>query len=238
MVRSALVTGVAQSVAPPGAKQRPAPFRLLVAPEPGGRRLTASAPDAGGLLRVLDIVGDVSGGRMEVAAHYDDTRPGHPLSGTATLHDFRVLNAPVIGRVLQAATLYGLVEVLRGPGLGFSTMVAPFRWDDDVLTLAGARAYSASLGFTAKGDVDLAASRMDVQGTIVPAYFFNTLPGRIPLVGKLFSPERGGGLFAATYSVRGSFDDPKVGVNPLATLTPGFLRGVFGMFGSGSTPPR
>jgi hypothetical protein len=69
-----------------------------------------------------------------------------------------------------------------------------------------------------------------MQGTIVPAYFFNSLLGNIPLVGKLFSPERGGGVFAASYAVRGRLDDPDVSVNPLAALTPGFLRGLFGLF--------
>ncbi len=64
----------------------------------------------------------------------------------------------------------------------------------------------------------------------MPAYFFNTLLGNIPLIGRLFSPERGGGLFAATYSMSGGLDDPAVAVNPLAALTPGFLRGVFGIF--------
>jgi hypothetical protein len=69
-----------------------------------------------------------------------------------------------------------------------------------------------------------------MQGTIVPAYFFNALLGNIPLVGKLFSPERGGGLFAASYAVHGALNDPTVSVNPLTALTPGFLRGVFGIF--------
>jgi hypothetical protein len=59
----------------------------------------------------------------------------------------------------------------------------------------------------------------------------NSFLGGIPVIGRLFSPERGGGLFAATYSVRGSLRDPAVTVNPLAALTPGFLRGLFGIFG-------
>jgi len=108
--------------------------------------------------------------------------------------------------------------------------VAPFRLAGDTLTLSDARAFSASLGMTAKGDVDLGRQTADVNGTIVPAYFFNSLLGKIPFVGKLFSPERGGGVFAATYSVRGKLDSPDIGINPLAALTPGFLRGVFGVF--------
>ena len=54
--------------------------------------------------------------------------------------------------------------------------------------------------------------------------------GNIPLIGKLFSPEEGGGLFAARYTMRGKLDDPTVFVNPLSALTPGFLREMFGIF--------
>jgi hypothetical protein len=81
-----------------------------------------------------------------------------------------------------------------------------------------------------KGDIDLANETADLQGTIVPAYAINSFLGNIPLLGRLFSPERGGGLFAVNYSVRGRLADPAVSVNPLSALTPGFLRGVFGIF--------
>jgi len=127
-------------------------------------------------------------------------------------------------------TLYGLVEVMQGPGLGFTRLVAPFRLTDDALDLTDARAFSSSLGLTAKGRANLDIQRLDMQGTIVPAYFFNSLLGNVPLVGKLFSPERGGGVFAASYSVTGPIADPQVSVNPLAALTPGFLRGLFRIF--------
>ena len=39
--------------------------------------------------------------------------------------------------------------------------------------------------------------------------------------------EPGSGVFAATYSVDGSIDQPNMTVNPLAALTPGFLRVLF-----------
>ncbi len=124
----------------------------------------------------------------------------------------------------------GWSTVLRGPGLGFLKAVVPFQLRGDLLTLSEARAFSASLGLTAKGSVDLGHGWLNLQGTVVPAYALNTLPGRIPLIGKLFSPERSGGMFAATYTVRGPFNDPKVGVNALAALAPGFLRGLFDLF--------
>ncbi len=211
-------------------------FTLDIAPLGAGRRLTARAEDAGALLRALDVVDDMRGGTMTLSGSYDDRRADHPLSGSAEIAEFRMANAPGLARLLQAMTLYGLVQMIQGPGLAFTRMEAPFRLADDVLELADARAFNASLGMTAKGRIDLARHRCDVQGTIVPAYFFNSLLGGIPILGQLFSPEKGGGLFAATYTLRGACDDPAVTVNPLAALTPGFLRGLFGIFDGAATP--
>jgi hypothetical protein len=206
------------------------PFLLQIVPDKGDRRLVVNAADAGELLRGLDYVPTMQGGTLSVEGHYEDAQPGRPLVGTADILDFRMQNAPALGKLLQAMTLYGLVEVVRGPGLGFTRMEAPFRLTDDALDINDARAFSSSLGLTARGRFDLAAQTIDMQGTIVPAYFFNSLLGDIPLVGKLFSPERGGGVFAASYTVRGPVGDPQVSVNPLAALTPGFLRGLFRLF--------
>jgi hypothetical protein len=83
---------------------------------------------------------------------------------------------------------------------------------------------------TIKGRIDRINDTCDLTGTVVPAYFFNSLLGDIPLIGKLFAPEAGGGLFAASYTVRGKLADPQVAVNPLSALTPGFLRGLFDGF--------
>jgi hypothetical protein len=204
------------------------PILMEIAPAPGGRRLSASAGDAGRLLRALDIMQTMDGGRLTINGRFDDGAAGQPLSGTAEIEDFRIRDAPAVARVLQAMTLYGLVDMVGGPGLGFARLIAPFRLDGPVLELSEARAFSSALGMTAKGRIDLAADRAEIDGTVVPAYFFNSLLGKVPLIGKLFSPETGGGLFAANYSVRGKLSDPTVTVNPLSALTPGILRGLFG----------
>lgn len=204
-------------------------FEASVAPRDGRRVLAMRAADAGALLAALDVIDSMAGGTLAVQGTFEE--PGGVLSGTATLTDFRVRDAPAIGRLLQGMTLYGLLDLARGPGLSFSQMTAPFSYaPGGVLTLSDARAFSSSLGLTAKGKIDRRARTLDMEGTVVPAYFFNSLLGNIPLIGRLFSPERGGGVFAATYSMRGPLDDPQVRVNPLAALTPGFLRGLFGIF--------
>ncbi len=209
-------------------------FELTLAPQDGRRTLRVTAADAGALLRTFDILDRMQGGTLTVSAAYDDSKPGRPLSGTAEIAEFAIRDAPGIAKLMQAMTLYGLVEALRTDGLHFAQLVAPFSLTEDALALGESRAFSASLGLTATGRIDLARQRTDITGTIVPAYFFNSLLGHIPLIGRLFSPEQGSGLFAARYTVRGPLDDPEVAINPLSALTPGFLRGLFGILDGGN----
>jgi hypothetical protein len=206
---------------------QPRVLTASIRPSPSGRTLRLDATDAGSLLAGAGAFDNIHGGRLSVLATRADAPADAALAGTATLTDFSLSDAPAIGRLMQAMTLYGLADALRSGGLHFSRMVAPFRWQDRVLTLTGARAFSPSLGLTARGSIDLRAREADMSGTVVPAYFFNQLLGHLPLVGQVFSPEKGGGVFAARYSVRGKLADPKIGINPFSALTPGFLREIF-----------
>lgn len=240
MGRGQSVTGVAlhaesngriiERVRLDGATGPKAPFHLDIAPDPGGRRLTVTAADAGQVLRALDIFDTMDGGALSISGHFADHLPAQPLSGTANIRDFRVRQTPFMAKLLQGMTLYGLLDMLNGPGLGFTRLEAPFTLAGDHLVLGGSRIFNAAIGMTAKGTIMLGSDVADLQGTIVPAYFFNSLLGRVPLVGKLFSPEHGGGLFAADFTVKGKLADPTVSVNPLSVLTPGYLRQLFGMF--------
>jgi len=101
-----------------------------------------------------------------------------------------------------------------------------------------ARASGTSLGFTANGKVFRHADVVNLEGTVIPAYALNSAFGHIPLLGNLFTGgEKGGGVFAATYSMTGPIEEPVVSVNPLSALAPGFLRNVFGIFGKADDPP-
>ena len=191
------------------------------------RRVAIRAADGGALLRAFDVVDSVDGGRLVLNGVYDDRQAGSPMAGTAELSGFHVRNAPGLGKLLQAVTIYGVVEALSGPGLAFSQLTMPFRYGGGVLDITDGQAFSASLGLTGKGRIDTARGTIDMKGTVVPAYVLNSLLGRIPLLGRLFSAERGGGLVAVNYALRGPVADPSVSVNPLSALTPGFLRGLF-----------
>ena len=204
--------------------------QATIKPQGNGRQLSVRAADGGALLRAMGVLQTVDGGQLVIDGRYDDSAAVSVLSGTADLQQFHIRDAPAVGKLLQGLTLYGIGDAVSGPGLAFSQANSPFRWDGTVLEILEAQAFSSSLGLTAQGRIDTAKMVLDLNGTVVPVYALNSALGRIPLLGGLFSAERGGGLFAVNYSVRGAFDNPSVTVNPLSALTPGFLRRLFRIF--------
>ncbi|MCB5943312.1 DUF3971 domain-containing protein [Acidocella sp. KAb 2-4] len=210
-------------------------FSLTITPQTAERRaLAVRADDAGALLRTLDAYDSASGGTLALDAQYG---AGQPAAGTATLTDVRLVKAPEVTKLLQALTLYGVAEAVSGPGLLIDHAVIPFVLQDGVLHLNQARAFSASLGFTAAGSIRLADDECAIDTTVIPAYWLNSLPGKLPLLGRLFSAEKGGGLIAMRAHVSGKLSNPDVSVNPFSALTPGFLRGLFGLGGGQSAAP-
>lgn len=222
---------VSVRVAPSGALTH----LTIAANSQGGRQVTLTSADLGGLLKATNAYDVINGGALRIDGAYDDRRATHPLSGHVEMDRFTLGNAPTVAKVLQGMTLYGVVDLMHGSGLFFSKLVAPFTLESRRLTLTDARAYSASLGLTAHGTVDLPQNAFNIQGTIVPAYFFNSLLGHIPLIGKLFSPEKGGGVFAADFQLVGPINNPAVHVNALSMVAPGFLRDLFSK--KGAPPP-
>ncbi len=205
----------------------PAPVVVTIAPVAGGRALWIHADDAGAVLAGLSVTDDIDAGRLELKGRFADAETGDPFSGHVTVTRFTLRRVPWAARLLRDATIYGLLDRAPSPGLGVTTLDAPIRIDDEALRFDDARVWQPALGLTATGTVTLATGALDLHGTIVPAYVVNALPGRLPVVGKLFSPEKGGGVFAATWRVRGPAADPTVSVDPLAALVPGVLRKLF-----------
>ena len=204
-------------------------FTVGIEPGTGGnRRLTIRGEDAGSLLQVFGFYGNMVGGALEVTGDFDDAAPGKPLGGRLVVKDYRVVKAPALIQLLSIMALTGLFEALEGDGLAFIELNAPFTLKDGILKVTDTKATGLSLGYTASGKIDTRADTVDLTGTMVPAYAINSLLGNIPIVGDIFTGgEEGGGIFAASYSMTGPMDDPKVSVNPLTVLAPGFLRTLF-----------
>lgn len=207
-----------------------APFSFRLTPGGKGRKLSIRTLDTGATLKIFGITENVIGGKMQVSGEYDDSTKDAPLKGHASVRSYRLIKAPVMAEVLTVASLIGIPDLLSGPGIGFDRFEAPFILKDDILKVKNLQTHGSALGFTADGRIDFKKLNLDLRGTIVPAYSVNSVLGNIPVIGTLLTGVKGGGVFAATYKMTGPVKKPKISVNPLATLAPGFLRGLFDIF--------
>jgi len=190
----------------------------------GNLRLTSD--DLGAVLRLLDISGKVRGGSVVVTAHADDSGGHRKLEGKIVGKDYRVVNAPAFAQLLALASFTGPASMANGQGIPFSRMQGDFVLDNGTVVLRNARAFGEAMGINASGEFDYRHDKLDMSGTIVPAYLLNSLLSNIPGINLLLGGE-GQGIFAAKFRVAGSTTDPGISVNPLSALAPGFLRGLF-----------
>ena len=206
------------------------------APTPEGQELTVIAADAGAALRAFDLFENLVGGTMAVTGKKASTDPEAPMKGKILIENYHIVDAPALARILTLASLSGMVDTLSGRGIQFDQFNVPFVYDRGVITIEEGTSRGSEIGLTLKGTIDTNTDMADLDGLVVPAYTINSILAGIPLLGDLLVGEKGGGIFAATYSIDGPLDDLDIGVNPLAALTPGFLRNIFNIFDSSGKP--
>ncbi|WP_290691011.1 MULTISPECIES: AsmA-like C-terminal region-containing protein [unclassified Haematobacter] len=190
----------------------------------GGRpALRFSAKDAGALIAAMGITPRAAGGALSLsltpraqAGEYD---------GQLAIEDMRLREAPVLAQLLSAVSVVGLVEQLAGGGILFSDIRSDFRLTPGAVEVKSGSATGPSLGISAAGVYLLGSRRIEMQGVVSPLYLLNGIGAGLT--------RRGEGLIGINYTVSGTADDPRIGVNPLSIFTPGMFRELFR-----SDPPR
>jgi hypothetical protein len=200
------------------------PLQVSLLPTDTGRSLSIQSQDAGALLSTLRLMENIHGGTLTVTGQ---GQGDGPVSAVADLRGFRYLNAQTLRRIASAAEPKGAEALARDEGIPFARLKARFDYAEDHIKVNEARMSGDLLGLTLAGRIDLRASQLDLSGTVVPLYGLNSAVSGIPILGWLLTGGEGGGVFAATYSVKGPLKNPQTSVNPLAMLAPGFLRELF-----------
>ena len=196
--------------------------------------------DAGALAKFLDIYGKVEGGSLDLTLQ--DTAEG--VRGVASLKKFAIRGEAAL-RSLSAsagpasssnrgfASVTAPVDV---DAVKFDRMTATFTRTAGRLDLQEALIFNPEVGLTAQGFLDYPHDRVDINGTVVPAYQINSLITNIPVVGLLFGGAKHEGVFGANYRISGAASAPAFNVSMFSAVTPGILRKLVGAF-DGTTPP-
>ena len=221
--------GLIQNVAMSG-KTDEDKFQLFFRPnEPDNpERLVFQAQNAGKALRAFGLFKTIQGGELNVIASGVENAPPQEVAGTLAITNFTVVDTPFIAQLLNSMTVEGLFTLFEEKGLDFNVFKARFRTqkgadDDWRVTFVDGKTKGGTLGLAFEGETNIDKKTLDIKGQIIPASGLNKAVSQIPVLGTILS---GGddSIFAATFSIKGSDDDPKVAINPVALLTPGFLR--------------
>jgi hypothetical protein len=170
-------------------------------------------------LRFLDIYTRVSGGVMRVAGQAGKSGP---LVGTLQVDGFDVQNEPAMERVVVNNT-----DSFNPHSVHFDRMVARFRRTDRVLTIEDALLAGATVGATFSGRYELSSTELSITGTYLPAYAFNNLFSKIPILGLALGGGTREGLIGVTFKIEGPIAQPQVFFNPLSAVAPGIFRKIF-----------
>ena len=189
-----------------------------VVPQNGRSAIRMTSSDGGGVLAASGIMKQARGGDLTLTLLPVQGAAG-VMDGRLQIANARVRNAPVMAELLSAISIVGLLDQLGGNGITFNTVDAEFRLTPSQVVLERASAVGPSMGISMEGRYAMENGAMDMQGVISPVYFLNA-------IGQVVS-RRGEGLIGFNYRVRGSAEDPRVQVNPLSALTPGFFREIF-----------
>ncbi len=216
-----------------GGLVEPDDVALIVVDATQRRGFTLAVADGGALLSALDWTDAIRGGRLTIEGEMRDDEAGEPLIGQVLMTDFQMTKAPLLGRLLTLASLRGIGDTLSGDGIAFSRLEIPFVLTETNIELPAIKMRGSELGILAEGRIDRTAATINLRGEIAPAYTLNSLLGKLPVLGDILTGG-GDGIFAATYKVEGPLDSPRMTVNPLSILTPGFTRKILGGFGTGT----
>ena len=202
------------------------------------RQLEIHSNNAGESLRALNFYDNVLGGDLMLRAQFANIEKDAPIDGRIIVRDYALREAPALAELIGVLSMTVLLDALKGEGLNFDLLDFPFTLKKGVLTIKDARTSGPSLGLTGSGTADLRGKALDVEGTVVPAYAVNAVLGNIPIIGPMLTgPEKGSGIFAATYTMKGQGGNVKIDVNPLSALAPGFIRRLFGDGNEGASKP-
>jgi AsmA-like C-terminal region/Protein of unknown function len=206
---------------------RDSPFAIEMRGQGQAQRLVMSSGDAGAILRFLDLWGTLQGGELALVMTPVQAN-GAIREGNIEITNFAIRgDRAITGMVAAAGEAPGARRSQQNDAFAFSRLRAGFSRAQGRVQVNDGLLWGAAIGATVEGEFDLSRNRLSLQGTYVPAYALNNLFARIPVLGFFLGGAPDEGVIGITYEIAGQLSQPKLSVNPLSAVTPGFLRKMF-----------
>src|SRR5690606_16329067 len=130
------------------------------------RRFRLAASQAGELAKALDFYINGTGGSLVVSGDMRGTGPTLEMDGTIRMEDFRLVEAPVLAKILGFASLTGLADTLSGRGIRFETAKVPFNLRRGVFSVEKGRITGPALGITLEGQMQKSLGNVHLKGVV------------------------------------------------------------------------
>ncbi len=201
-------------------KNANAPFNIRYGAISGrGDVLTGKGPDGGAIARFANIYYRSFGGAFTITGQRP---PGvKALTGKFRMNRFALVDEPAL------SGLGGNVTQNGKPAVKFNVLKINFTEQDQKLRVDKGLLSGDNIGGTYEGVLNRKTKEVDFTGTYVPIYVLNNFFSKIPIVGQVLGNGKREGLIGVTFKVKGTIGKPKVTINPLSALAPGFLRQLF-----------
>jgi hypothetical protein len=188
--------------------------------------MSIESPEGGRVMRFADLYSHVSSGNLRVQGKRQGAT--ERLLGTLELTNFAIVDESAMKSVVsESSSPGGGRSGLDSNNVRFDRLVINFAQTDQAITVSEALLGGPAIGATFNGRFDLASSTVSINGTYLPAYQFNNLFGRLPIIGLALGGGSREGLFGVTFKIEGPTTAPRVFINPLSAVAPGIFRKIF-----------
>ena len=200
-----------------------APVSGVLSQAEHGLQVDVSAEDVGGLLSSAGLLNGVLHGTgwMRLIPQAE----AGVYSGEFEVDDGQLRDTNPMIDVFNSVSVIGLVQQIESHGVHFEQSKGDFMVRPNGVIINNMSAIGGSVGLTMSGVYNADDKVVDFEGEMTPFYALNGLFERV--FGQLSARNRGGGLFSFTYTVKGSFEEPKIVVNPVSIFAPGLFREIF-----------
>lgn len=183
--------------------------------------------------RAFGIYNNIKRGEVLIEAYPKKTDGKVAYYGNIVIKNFAFSNTSVLTKIILGVmspfnSPKAVMQALEGGSLKSESFTANLEYNKGVLTLKNGLVQGPSYNIRVNGTVNNNTRILNIKGMYIPSvYGLNSLISFIPFIGELLSGGKKSAFIAANFSVKGSFDNPDVWLNPLSVFTPGFIRNIF-----------
>ena len=195
-----------------------------------GRNVNILSSSAENTLLIKKISKSIRGGRLHFKGKYHSLENDNSFDADLVLKDFAIKKQSKISNFIKVIRIFDIQKQLAGDTEDFEYSSMKIKKRNKLYKITEGKTYGGLMALSLEGTLDKTDDSINLQGLVAPTHAIDSWVGNIPILGDILTGIEGGGVLAASYSVKGTVKEPKYFVNPLSILTPGIFKEFWKIF--------